>query len=347
MPDLFYEDFSPGTVETFHAATAVTKDEILDFARQFDPQPFHLDEEAAKHSLLGGLSASGWHTCSLAMRLNFDGWIHRTASMGAPGIEEVRWLKPLRPGTRLQLRLTVLDKRVSNSRPDMGLVDVLSEVASDDGTLVMTQRHTQLVTVRAPTGERVERPAHVAGETPPAPPTRPPAGAGEPFAGTFEDIVVGASRFLGQETLTREAIVAFARQFDPQPFHIDEEAARASHFGSLTASGWHTAALWMRHVIARRFAYEAELRALGRPAPGGGPSPGFTKLRWIKPVHAGDTLSFASRVIEKRVTSRPGWGLIFSDNSATNQDGTRVFEFRGSAFMPMRDSASQTMRYSA
>ena len=90
----------------------------------------------------------------------------------------------------------------------------------------------------------------------------------------------------------------------------------------------------MRSVIATSDSIERQ--AQGLSTPGGGPSPGFTNLRWIKPVYAGDTLTFASRVLEKRMTSKPGWGLIFSDNSGVNQHGERVYEFRGSAFVPLR-----------
>lgn len=337
MPELYYEDFEPGSVTAFSAREAVSKEQIISFARQFDPQPFHLDEEAAKHSMLGGLCASGWHTSALVMRLNCDGWIYRTASMGAPGIDEVRWAKPVRPGDILHMTLKVLDKRVSRSRPEMGLVAVYGEVANGNGDIVMTQKHTQLIEVRHPQGEAVpsERPAQATSAAQPAT-SDATSEDGKPFAACFEDIVVGATRELGTETLTREAIVAFASEYDPQPFHLDDEAARNSHFGALAASGWHTAALWMRSVIATRDRIVRERQAQGLSTPTGGPSPGFTNLRWIKPVYVGDTLTFASRVLEKRMTSKPGWGLIFSDNSGVNQHGERVYEFRGSAFVPLR-----------
>lgn len=338
MPDLYFEDFSPGQTMAFEAAEPVSKDAIVAFARQFDPQSFHLDEEAAKTSMLGGLCASGWHTCAMVMRLNYDGWIFRTASMGAPGIDEVRWAKPVRPGDRLRLELKILNARVSRSRPDTGLVGMLCSIANSNGDIVMTQRHTQMIAVREPRGEALLREPSTSAPTT----TQDTASSdttlegSKPFAAFYEDIEVGAMRELGQETLTKEAIIAFAREYDPQPFHLDEEAARNSHFGALAASGWHTAALWMRHVIRTRDRVERERQAQGLPTPAGGPSPGFTALRWIKPVHAGDTLTFGSRVLEKRATSRHGWGLMFSDNSGVNQRGERVFEFRGGAFVPMR-----------
>jgi acyl dehydratase len=118
---LHYEDFPPGRVfdcGTYH----VSKDEILEFARQFDPQPHHLDEEAGKKSLLGGLSASGWHVCSIAMRMFADAVILKSANRGGPGAPEGRWLRPVRPGDILRMEAHVLEARISNSRPGIGLV---------------------------------------------------------------------------------------------------------------------------------------------------------------------------------------------------------------------------------
>ncbi len=93
-----FEDFVPGEVTTF-GAYEVTKDEVIDFASQFDPQPFHLDEEAGRASMLGGLAASGWHSCAILMRMMFDGFMNGSTSIGSPGIDEVRWLKPVFPAT--------------------------------------------------------------------------------------------------------------------------------------------------------------------------------------------------------------------------------------------------------
>lgn len=118
---LTFEDFSPGHFGTF-GPRHVTRDEIIAFAREYDPQPMHLDDAAAEKSLLKGLSGSGWHLCSLMMLMICDGFINRTASLGAPGMNEVRWVSPLRPGDDLTLDVTVVDKRVSNSRPEMGFV---------------------------------------------------------------------------------------------------------------------------------------------------------------------------------------------------------------------------------
>ena len=108
MPKLHWEDFQPGAV-AIYGPRLVTREEIVAFAAEFDPQPMHLDEAAASATMLGGLGASGWHTCCLLMRMIADGFILDSSSMGGPGVEEVRWLAPLRPGTRIRVRSTVLD----------------------------------------------------------------------------------------------------------------------------------------------------------------------------------------------------------------------------------------------
>lgn len=132
-----FEDFVPGEIATY-GDHLVAAEDIIAFASEFDPQPFHLDDEAARSTLLGGLAASGWHSCAILMRLNCDGFLTRSTSMGAPGIDEVRWLKPVRPGMRLSVRRTVVDVRASRSRPEMGLVKFLFELIGD-GETVMTQ----------------------------------------------------------------------------------------------------------------------------------------------------------------------------------------------------------------
>ncbi|WP_146992287.1 MaoC family dehydratase [Bradyrhizobium macuxiense] len=118
---LTFEDFRPGRFGTF-GPHHVTRDEILAFAAEFDPQPTHLDDQAADGSMLGGLSGSGWHLCSLMMRIMVDGFIHRTASLGSPGVDEVRWMSPLRPGDALTLDVDVIEARISKSRPELGIL---------------------------------------------------------------------------------------------------------------------------------------------------------------------------------------------------------------------------------
>jgi acyl dehydratase len=149
VPQFYFEDFVPGDIAQYGPRT-VTRDEIVEFAAEFDPQPMHLDEEAARASMLGGLSASGWHTCAFLMRMICDWFILDSASMGAPGVDEVRWLKPVRPGDALTLRRTAVEARVSNSRPEMGFVKFLYELINQNGELVMTLTSPAMLRLRAP-----------------------------------------------------------------------------------------------------------------------------------------------------------------------------------------------------
>jgi acyl dehydratase len=149
MPKLHWEDFKPGAVATY-GPRLVTREEIVAFAAEFDPQPMHLDEAAGAATMLGGLGASGWHICCLLMRMIADGFILDSASMGAPGIEEMRWLKPLRPGTNIRVRVTVLESRASNSRPEMGLVKFRDEVLDEANSCLAMMVVTSMFVRRTP-----------------------------------------------------------------------------------------------------------------------------------------------------------------------------------------------------
>ena len=136
---LHFEDFKPG-LSFQHGPRRIERDEMIAFAAEFDPQPMHLDEVAARSTMLGGLSASGWYACCVLMRMCTDAFVLNSTSMGAPGVDEVRWLKPIRPGDELTLTATVLDTRVSKSRPDLGFVRFSFELSNqtDAKVLVLT-----------------------------------------------------------------------------------------------------------------------------------------------------------------------------------------------------------------
>ena len=135
MNTLTFEDFTPGHFGRF-GPRRVTREEILAFAAEFDPQPMHLDEKAAQRSMLKGLSGSGWHLCSVMMSLLFDGFIGRTASLGSPGVNELRWLAPLRPDDELTIDVDVAEARLSKSRPETGIVTVKSVVRNAAGQVL-------------------------------------------------------------------------------------------------------------------------------------------------------------------------------------------------------------------
>ena len=134
----YLEDYVPGSVYELGSLT-VTEDEIIRFAQQFDPQVFHLDPELARKSVFGGVIASGWHTAALAMRLLVDHFISRVAALGSPGSDELRWLKPVHPGDTLSLRVTILEARHLESKPDRGIVKSFVEVLNQDREVVMTR----------------------------------------------------------------------------------------------------------------------------------------------------------------------------------------------------------------
>jgi acyl dehydratase len=155
----------------------------------------------------------------------------------------------------------------------------------------------------------------------------------------FEDLQVGQRREFGSFTFTADNIKRFATQFDPQLFHLDEEAGRNSLFGGLAASGWHVASVCMKLLVADSERVAAQERARGEQVAVGGPSPGFRELRWIKPVLDGDTISFASEIESLRASSsRPQWGILQSRNIGTNQRGELVFSFLASGFVPRRNN---------
>lgn len=133
----YLEDFEVGQVFEFGGHT-VSEAEILEFARRFDPQPFHIDPESAKGSIYGGLIASGWHTASLYMRMLVDSMVADSASMGSPGLDNLRWLKPVRPGDTLRARLTVLEVTPSRSRADRGTMRSRAEVLNQRDEVVMS-----------------------------------------------------------------------------------------------------------------------------------------------------------------------------------------------------------------
>lgn len=146
-PRWAFEDLEPGMVITLGQKT-MTAAEIVEFASEFDAQPMHLDEEAGKASILGGLSASGWHTCSAFMRMMCDGFILDSTSQGSPGLEYVRWKRPVLAGDTLTGFCTVLAKRTSKSKPGLGFVTVKSTMTNQRGEVVLELENTGMFLTR-------------------------------------------------------------------------------------------------------------------------------------------------------------------------------------------------------
>jgi len=147
MSDRWFEDYVVGTTAEL-GSVEVEEDELVDFGRRFDPQPFHVDREAAASGPFGGLIASGWHTCALMMRLFAREYLSPVSSLGSPGVDELRWLRPVRPGDQLTLRTTVEEARLSRSKPDRGLLRTRAELRNGDGDVVLSLRALNLIRTR-------------------------------------------------------------------------------------------------------------------------------------------------------------------------------------------------------
>jgi acyl dehydratase len=143
----YFEDYEKGCVHEF-GSIAVDEEEIISFGRRFDPQVFHTDQGEAAKTVFGGLIASGWHTAALAMRMIVDHYLSHVASLGSPGVDELRWLKPVRPGNRLSLRVTIVEARRSHTRGDRGIVHSLVEVMNQDHEVVMTWKGMNILLCR-------------------------------------------------------------------------------------------------------------------------------------------------------------------------------------------------------
>ncbi len=143
----YFEDYTPGAVYEF-GSIGVEEAEVISFAKRFDPQPFHTDPEAAEKSIYGGLIASGWHTIGLMMRLYADQYLSHVASLGSPGIDEIRWLRPVRPGDELSIRVTVKEAKRSRSKPDRGILRSFCETLNQHGEVVMTMMGINMLACR-------------------------------------------------------------------------------------------------------------------------------------------------------------------------------------------------------
>jgi acyl dehydratase len=334
------EDLEVGRQVAF-GTLEVSKEDIVAYARQFDPQPIHLDEEAAKKSIVGGLCASGFHSCAMLMRMLADDFLAYGTSLGSPGIDEVKWMKPVRPGDRLSARLVCTAKRPLTSRPGVGIAKLMIEMLNQKAEVVMSWDSNQLLKVRE------TEPADAARSRPSEPREKlqslweMPGLEPDRSTNFYEDRQVGETYSLGSQTFTREDIMAFARQFDPQEFHLDDAAAARSLFGRLSASGWHTTAIWIRQFVRYRQEIERDMTARGLRHAQYGPSPGFRNLRWLKPVYAGDTIEFRGRIDAKiDWRPRPDRGLIETENQGRNQHGEIVFAIRGRILAERRTPAA-------
>ena len=153
----------------------------------------------------------------------------------------------------------------------------------------------------------------------------------------FDDVQIGDVLMTGRHVFAADEIKSFATRFDPQLFHVDDDAAMRSHFGALCASVWHTACVWMRLFIDHRRAKNEEARGRGEPVVASGPALGFRDLKWLKPVYVGDAIEYKTEVTGLRASnSRPGWGLMTLLTTGVNQNGAPVISFSSTTFVERR-----------
>ncbi len=322
MSFVAFEDFWIGETREY-GDYEIDEAELLAFAAAYDPQPFHLDAEAAKNSILGGLSASGWQVCSALTRMMIDNWLGDSSVLAGVGIDDNRWLAPVRPGDRLTAKTTTVGRSDARKRPDAGIVAFATSLRDQAGREVMTQTTSMLFGRRAP---RQDGAAVLAPRRAPAPPPERIDDLAGAMPDDFARAKVGAFAELGETLFTAELIRDYALKYDPAPFHIDEAAGRAHVLGAMSAAGLHTASCWMSHFVAAR----ERLGTLQSRA-----SPGFRDMRWRRPVLAGDRISFSTQVVAKRETSKAGLGLITARNLGVNQRGDIALEFYASIFSPI------------
>ncbi|MES0383975.1 MAG: MaoC/PaaZ C-terminal domain-containing protein [Hyphomicrobium sp.] len=322
---LIWEDFTVGQVLTF-GHCELSRESIIAFAREYDPQPFHIDEQAARLTMLTGLAASGWHVCTVFMGMLHDGLLSRCRFAGLYAIDEIKWRIPVRPGDQLACRVTCLGTNPQSGRPGHGLCNFHCEALNASGRTVMSWWLQLQFARRDGVGdsgvifERKRRPSTVA---------RLQGGQAIKF---FEDVCPGDEIMLGSYAFSAERVVAFNKHYGSQPIHPDAAP------DGLSTSGWHVTAICMQRLVRYYIREAQKLRAVGRPVPQLGPSPGIKHLHWHRPVnHADDILTFscwAERKVE--VTSKPGWGVLVAGIDVRNQHNECVVSFYPQLFLERR-----------
>jgi len=324
---LFWEDLAVGQVMTF-GHCLVSREDIIGFARQYDPQPSHIDEQAARTTMLKGLAASGWHICTVFMTMLHDGLLSHCRVARLHAIEEIKWRTPVRPGDQLSCQVSVLAKTSGSARPGFGACTLDCAALNAGGRVVMSWKlqldfmYREIRSDGATEFESDHRTSTV---------VRRPGDHGIKY---FEDVRQGDEIKLGDHEFTADRIADFGKRYCRQPVHPDAAVERPS------ASGWHVTAVWMQRLVRYYMRETVKLQAAGHSVPQLGPSLGIKQLRWHRPVYEGDVLTFASLAERKLLTtSKPGWGLLIARTIIHNQDNEDVASFFVTLFLERRSKA--------
>lgn len=282
----------------------LTRVALLDFARNFDPQEFHLDEAAAQASLLRGLSASGWQSCALQHKIITTALAAQGVNAACTSVPEVRWQQPLRPGAHVLVRATRTEPQQASGSLSLAL-EFIDKTA---GTIMSQTAIWSLTPAYSDVSDQPE-PAHVS----------------DMSVLTYETLQLGQPTFLGTRHFSRH---------DVHRFNADYDALAGEY-----VSPWHIGGNWMRAMIDHRHKTIAEQKAKGQVLPDYGPSPGIQNMQWFSEVWPDETLRFYSIPIARRTVSRPGWGLITSLNLAFNAKGRLVMQFNAQIFIQLLTGA--------
>jgi acyl dehydratase len=304
---LYFEDFPVGKTFEF-GRYEISAAQIDSYAAEFNPGP------------MPGEAASSLQLCAILMRMNFDGWMSATAARGAPGVDEVSWLEPVRAGDVLRCHVSVLKARISQSKPELGFIQFRHDLINDVGKLAMTQTNYVMFARHDHAARGSGRPTQRNASAPAA--DAPAVSSVMPTIWTEQ--VLGRRIEIGTTEFSSKDIVTFARIYDPQSFHVDEVAAKSGPFGALAASGWHTASAWMKayiHASRRSGAIPGRLISI-------------TDLRWLRPTYAGDTIAWDFTPVD--INDGAAGTLVTSRNGGTNQHGVRVFDFSATMEIPPR-----------
>lgn len=312
-------------VETLDiGAVRLSREDIIAFARAFDPQPFHIDEAAARETLLGGLAASGWHTCATVMGLLEQAMADHALRLEAGGTEEILWLQPVRPGDTLQAqaRFAPASPCTCGSRARMASVDTINQ----RGETVMRWRMDCIFPDPRMSRTEEQQPCDLRrGRSPRV--RRMPR---EHAIRYFDEIMPGDEIALGDYTFTSERVEEFKTRYSPGPGRARDDVL-----------SWHIPAAWMSCMV-RHYEQEARwLTAASRPVPRLGPAAGVKHLRWHAPVKVGDTLTFrgwAERKIE--VATQKQWGLLVVGAEGVDQAGKLVVSFYPQMLLERATTAS-------
>ena len=330
MTRLTFEDFPLGRKFELDSFTLERQD-MVNFARTYDPQAFHLNDENTDKTYPGRMVASGWFLCSLLVREFAKGFLKDSNMYCGAGMPELFWLEAVLPGDKLRMEAVVIESRVSRLRPEIGIVTLSGGFINQHDVKVVSNQVVIFIGRRGETAHPnlpdrsiLEEKTVICGNE---------KAVKLPF---FEEIEFGSQWNIGSHIFTAERIRAYASLYDPQPFHLDEVLARQSFLGGLCAAGVHVALTWWTLGILNHNRAEAEALQQGTLYPRLGLMQGFRDLTWYLPVYADDVLTYSAKILKKHeLPDRKGWGVLDVQASACNQYGETVINYYPSLVLEM------------